>query len=261
MFFVLAGLPDYFIRGKFHFSLLNLFLYNYEHGAEYGQQSVLFYPAMIFVICLIPFFIKKYPSGFFQDLWSRYRSFYIVLFLFVFLHSFFPNKWERFLISVVPLLLLIMFPLLSYLQSHFQKHKVRLISLYALNFFLFFVASFFPAQKNLIEMSRYLDRHPEIKRVYRVADTPGWITEAFILNKKFEFVASDLQLAQSQNWNDCANTLVVGQAQAEQMKPLTDQLKLNAVFNVNLIEQLAFKLNPQKNLRRVQLKLFSGCEK
>ncbi len=261
MFFVLAGLPDYFIRGKFHFSLLNLFLYNYEHGAEYGQQSVLFYPAMIFVICLIPFFIKKYPSGFFQDLWSRYRSFYIVLFLFVFLHSFFPNKWERFLISVVPLLLLIMFPLLSYLQSHFQKHKVRLISLYALNFFLFFVASFFPAQKNLIEMSRYLDRHPEIKRVYRVADTPGWITEAFILNKKFEFVASDLQLAQSQNWNDCANTLVVGQAQAELMKPLTDQLKLNAVFNVNLIEQLAFKLNPQKNLRRVQLKLFSGCEK
>lgn len=261
LFFVLAGIPDYFIRGAFHFSLLNLFVYNYQHGAEYGQQSVLYYPALIFVICFIPFFIKKYPTGFFKDLWGRYRSLYIVLFLFLFLHSLFPNKWERFLISIIPLLLLIMFPLLSELQSHFKEHRWRLTSLYALNLFLFFVASFFPAQKNLIEMSRYLDRHPEITHVYRIADTPGWITEAFILNKNFEFVESDLQQAEMQNWQDCANTLVVGEAQADMMKPLTDRLHLNAVFNVNLIEQWAFKLNPQKNLRRVQLKLFSGCEK
>lgn len=259
-FFILAGIPDYFIRGQFHFSLLNLFVYNYQHGAEYGQQGVWYYPALIFVLCLIPFFIKKYPAGFFKDLWSRYRSLYIVLFLFVFLHSLFPNKWERFLISVIPLLLLIMFPVLSNLQDRFQQHKVRLISLYSLNFFLFFLASFFPAQKNLIEMSRYLDRHPEISKVYRVADTPGWITEAFILNKKFEFVESSLEQAQTQNWKDCSNTLVVGEAQAGMMKPLTDLLHVQAVFNVNLIEQLTFKLNPQRNLRRVQLKLYSGCE-
>jgi hypothetical protein len=260
-FFILAGIPDYFIRGSFHFSLLNLFVYNYQHGAEYGQQGIWYYPALIFVICLIPFFIKKYPGGFFKDLWTRYRSLYIILFLFVFLHSLFPNKWERFLISVIPLLVLIMFPVLSYLQNRFQQHKVRLISLYAFNFLLFMVASFFPAQKNLIEMSRYLDRHPEIMKVYRVADTPGWITEAFILNKKFEFIASDLQDAQSQNWADCSNALVVGEAQADMMKPLTDKLYLQSVFKVNLIEQLAFKLNPQKNLRRVQLKIFTGCQK
>ncbi len=31
--FILSGIPDYFIRGKFHFSLLNLTIYNYEHGS------------------------------------------------------------------------------------------------------------------------------------------------------------------------------------------------------------------------------------
>ena len=259
-FFVLSGVPDYFLRDKFHYSLLNLTVYNYEHGSEYGNQSLLFYPVLIFVIAFIPFFIKRYPDGFLKSYLIRYRSLLLFVLFFVVLHSLFPNKWERFVISLLPILVLLVFPFLYYLQSHFAANKKRLILLYSLNFFLFLIASFFPAQKNLIEMSRYLAAHPEIKKVHRVADTPGWITEAFILNKSFEFKESDQAALASENWQDCANAFVIGEAQAAEFHDLTDKLYLQATFDVNLIEKLAFRLNPGKNLRRVQLKLYSGCK-
>ena len=260
VFFVLSGIPDYYIRGKFHYSLLNLTVYNFDHGSEYGKQSILFYPALIFVIAFIPFFIKKYPAGFLRNYAIRFRSLLMFVALFVALHSLFPNKWERFVVSLLPILVLLIFPFLYYLQSKFKENKIRLVALYSLNGALFFLASFFPAQKNLIEMSRYLANHPEIRKIHRVADTPGWITEAFILNKHFEFVESSSALLQAENWKDCANAVVIGAAQEEQYKALTAGLHQVAVFDVNLIEQLAFKFNPEKNLRRVQLKLYSGCD-
>lgn len=260
LFFILSGIPDYYIRGAFHHSLLSLTVYNYQHGAEYGNQSVLFYPAWIFAVSFMPFLIKKYPHGFVRNQLRKYRVIWLMLVLFVFLHSLFPQKWERFIISVLPLLVLALFPFFLYLQQNFRQHRWRLISLYSLNGFLFLVASYFPAQKNLIEMSLYLDQHPEVRYVYRVADTPGWITEAFIRNKQFEYVESDHLDLSSVDWSDCSRMLVVGQAQAQQYAGLTDSLNLRAQFDVNLIEQLAFKLNPEKNLRRVRLKLYSGCK-
>ncbi len=260
-FFILSGIPDIFIRGKFHYSLLNLTVYNYEHGSEYGNRSVLFYPALIFIIGFIPFFLKKYPSEVTSGYIKRYRSLLIMVGLFVFLHSLFPQKWERFVISILPLLIFLIFPFLYYLHQNFAKNKFRLLSLYILNGCLFIIASFFPAQKNLIEMSLYLDQHPEIKKIYRVSDTPGWITEAFILNKQFQFIESDNVQLSSVDWTDCSQILVIGQAQSDIYSPVTDKLKLNAQFNVNLIEQLAFLVNPKNNLRRVQLRLFSGCNR
>lgn len=261
VFFVVSGVPDYFIRGQFHFSLLNLTIYNYKHGAEYGNQSILFYPVLIFVVGLVPFFIQKYPQGFVWALIKKYRVFWLILALFVFLHSLFPQKWERFVVSVIPIMLLLAFPFLYEMQQNYQKHKSRLIFLYTLNFILFLVASFFPAQKNLIEMSLYLDQHPEIKKVYRIADTPGWITEAFILDKRFEFVESNVAEIKAVDWkSNCDQALVIGQAQQEEVADLTQHLFAKAQFDVNLIEQLSFKLNPTKNLRRVQLKLYTGCK-
>lgn len=258
-FFIIAGIPDYFLRGKFHYSLLNLTLYNYEHGSDYGNRSVFFYPILIVIIGFIPFLIKKYPEKFISNYFKKYRSVLMMLGLFVFLHSLFPQKWERFIISVIPILLFLIFPFLYYLQQNFRKNKFRLTALYVLNGGLFVVASFFPAQKNLIEMSLYLDQHTEIKKIYRVADTPGWITEAFILNKQFQFVESDQLQLTAVDWSDCANAFVIGEAQAEQYRELTGRLELKARFNVNLIEQWAFKMNPKNNLRRVQLSLYSGC--
>ena len=258
-FLIISGIPDYYLRGQFHFSLLNLTVYNFKHGSEYGDQSILFYPAMIFVLALIPFFIAKYSSAFLKEQLTRYRVFYLYILLFVFLHSLFPNKWERFLISLLPFFVVVLFPFFNYFLENKEKYRFRLMFLAWFNFFLFIIASYFPAQKNLIEMSRYLNSNPHIKKVYRISNTPEWITEAFILNKKFEFIESTAAELQNVDFSDCSNVLVVGEAQYKDVVTVTEKLKQIAEFNVNLIEQLAFRFNPDKNLRRVQLRLFSSC--
>lgn len=259
LLFAFSGLPDYFLRGKFHYSLLNLTVYNFEHGSDYGNRTVFFYPLLILVIGFIPFFIKKYPAQVTAGYLRKNRSLLFMVGLFIFLHSLFPQKWERFVISLIPILIFLIFPFLYFLHTEFRNNRLRLLLLHGLNGSLFVIASFFPAQKNLIEMSRYLNDHPEVKTIYRIDATPEWITEAFILNKKFAF--SDLPTAElvKTDWNDCGRMLVLSEAQEENLQSISQSLKLKARFNVNLIEQLAYKLNPKNNLRRVRLSLYSGC--
>lgn len=259
VFFLLAGVPDYFLRGQFHFSLLNLTLYNFAHGSDYGNRSVAFYPLLIVILTFLPFFVTRYPQGFIKAQFLKYRSLLIVLGLFIFLHSLFPQKWERFVISVIPLLLLLLFPFLYYLHLEFKQNRVRLFLLYSLNGVLFCIASFFPAQKNLIEMSLYLGRHPEIQKVYRVDRVPEWITEVFILKKNFQFVDQSREELKAVDWSDCSRMLVLSPPQEADLADLITGLKAKASFNVNLIEQLAYKANPKNNIRRVKLTLYSGC--
>lgn len=258
-FFIVAGIPDYFLRGQFHFSLLNLTIYNYQHGADYGRKPITFYPLLVVVMTFLPFFIKKYPREVFQTSFKKMRTSWIILFLFVFLHSLFPQKWERFMISVIPILLFLVFPYLQNLQEHFSEHKARLISLYSLNGLVFFIASFFPPQKNLIEMSRYLNSHSEVLKIHRVNNTPEWITDAFILNKKYDFIESSPQLIREENWSDCSKALVLATRDLKDYEDVTAKLHLKAQFNVNVIEQLAYQMNPKNNARRVELNLYSGC--
>ncbi len=259
LLFALSGIPDYFLRGKFHYSLLNLTLYNFEHGSDYGNRSVFFYPLLIFIIGFIPFFIKKYPASVTTGYFRKNRSLLLMVGLFLVLHSLFPQKWERFIISVIPILLFLVFPFLYHLHVEFRKNRVRLFLLHGLNLSLFVVASFFPAQKNLIEMSRFLNEHSEVTTIYRVDATPEWITEAFILNKTFQFndvLATELTTV---DWNDCSRMLVLSQRQEENLGSLLRRLQLRARFDVNLIEQLAYRANPKNNIRRVRLSLYSGC--
>lgn len=259
LLFALSGVPDFFLRGKFHYSLLNLTVYNFEHGSDYGNRTVFFYPLLILIIGFIPFFIKKYPPQVTSGYVRQNRSLLLIVGLFIFLHSLFPQKWERFIISLIPVLIFLIFPFLYYLHLEYQKNRLRLILLHSLNFSLFVAASFFPAQKNLIEMSRYLNAHPGITEIYRVDSTPEWITEAFVLQKTFQFVDLEPSQLNTVDWSDCRRMLVLGDSQLKNFEQLTGKLQMKAGFDVNLIEQLAYKFNPKNNLRRVKLGLYSGC--
>ena len=107
-------------------------------------------------------------------------------------------------------------------------------------------------------MSRYLDQHPEIKTIYRVSKTPEWITDAFIREKQYEFVEADEMDLRTVDFSGCKNALVLGEPFYEKYADVIQGLEKRAEFNVNYIEQLAYKSNPKKNVRRVQLSLFCG---
>lgn len=258
LFLFLTGLPDYFLRGGWHFSVKNLILYNAQHGSEYGQQPWTYYPLMLLLLSFFPLLIQKGLS--LKSLWSQQKTTWIMLGLFIFAHSLFAQKFERFLIPIISLLFILMLPWLEKLIQN--RSWKRLSVLVTLNGALWLAASFSPAQNNIIQMSLFLNQHPEIHRVFRYQETPEWIPESFIQKKQFEFV--DLKEDTLRNLElACQDRAVISQGVLDlQPDLLSKKWIVETRFSVNWIEWISYKLNPKNNVRRTELVLFAptGCE-
>ncbi len=259
LFLILSGIPDYFLRGKFHYSLWAVTTYNFEHGQEYGNEPWTYYPLMIFALTLAPFFIMKYPAGFWKAHLRSQRLNLIFIFLFVFLHSLFPQKFERFLISILPLLIFFMARIFRqvFLEKDFRPWRWR--SLILLNFFLFLPATFSPAQKNIIGLARFLDQHPEYNQVFSLNDTLTWIPEIFIEKSRPHMVQITDEQWTSLNPKDCSQILVLNSYYAEVFADQLKNFRLLEKFPVNYIEDLAYRMNKKNNLRRTPLLVY-GCQ-
>lgn len=256
LFFILLGVPDYFLRGEFHYSLFAILKYNVAYGSSYATHPIYTYPVLIFFLCFGPWWIMRFPSGFWRDHLKKYRAEWLMLLLFVVLHSSFPQKWERFLISMIPLFIILLSPLVLNLLESAKTRKLRTGTLIAFNLMLFVPATFFPPQKNLIELSQFIDKHPEVKTVFRVDNTPEWITDAFIKNPQFHF--RDIKQNEISNLipDTCSDILVISQYLADKVNK--EVWSYEASLAVNAIEAIAYKMNPTKNVRRAPLVIYKG---
>jgi hypothetical protein len=258
-FFVLSGVPDIFLRGSFHHSLRALADYNFKYGSHYGSQPWHFFFPLIFVFTLLPWFIAKYPAGFLKSYLHRSRSLFIILGLFLLLHSMFANKFERFLISMIPVLIFLMVPLLAYLLDNNRQYRWRLNSMFAVNLLLWMPASFFPAQQNIIELARFLDVHPEFTTLVNVDGSVEWVPDAFIRKPAYAIEPATTEQLKTMGSRDCNTVIVVNENSLQKNRELLD-LKYRELdrFNVNVIEAVSYKLNPEHNVRRSPLTVF-GC--
>lgn len=251
--FVLAGIPDIYLREGFHSSLKGILFYNVKYGANYAQQPWFFYIPLLFLMMWGPFWISKKTPDLFRKFWPEHKVLWVYIILLIGLHSFFPQKWERFVIPVLGLMIIILADWLAYFWS--LGFKKRISGLAAVNFILWVPATFFPAQKNIIDMSLYLEVHPEIHEMIRFNKNPQWITEAFISRKNWKW--NDLQELPTQPLS-CDARLVMNLKDFESFRP---KLVVEKIFETNLIEKAAYRLNPEKNLRRTPLILLKekGC--
>ncbi len=259
IFLILSGIPDYFLRGQFHYSLLAVTTYNFEHGQEYGNEPWTYYPLMILAITFAPFFIMKYPVDFWKSHLKTQRLNIIFITLFVFLHSLFPQKFERFLISIIPLLAFFMARLVQLLYTERAKRPWRWRSLCLLNLFLFIPASFSPAQKNILGLARFLDDNPKIIRVYNINETLSWIPEIFIEKSRPQIIPISAEMMGSLNPSDCSQILVVNSHFEELFKKELLRFEFIKSFSVNYLEQIAYQLNKKNNIRRTPLQVY-GCK-
>lgn len=259
-FFLISGIPDYFLRGKFHYSLWAVTTYNFEHGQEYGNEPWTYYPLMILALTLSPFFVMKYPVNFWKNHLRSQRLNLIFIFLFVFLHSLFPQKFERFLISLLPLLIFFMANPFRQLFLEKSKRVWRWRGLTLINFLLFVPASFSPAQKNIIGLSRFLDNNPQFSQVLSVNETLTWIPEIFIEKSRPHILQILSEQIKTLNADDCSQVLIVNSYFDEILKSELSRFQLVKEFPVNYIENLAYQLNKKNNLRRTALLVY-GCRK
>lgn len=254
LFFILLGIPDAFIRGEYHYSLKAVTLYNFEHGADYGRQPWHFYLVLIFATGFMPFLFAKYPAGYLKQQVKKYRVAWLYLFLFVLLHNLFPQKWERFLISIFPILLVATAPFFWQLWKERSHRRARWISLITLNTLLLIPASFTRPQNAILELALHLDKNPQITTLYRTEGQPEWFPEVFVTNKTYKIV--DIPAGTTpREWPsiDCNSWVILNE---DQQKKYGDELKPFKVAQVlpsNWIERAAYKLNPSKNQRRASM--------
>lgn len=251
--FILLGIPDWTLRGSWHYSLQAILFYNVEFGASYAQQPWFYYILLTIGLLWGPFWISKHFPATFKKYWDSQLIHWIFIFLILGLHSFFPQKWERFVIPVLPLLILI---LSDWIKEFWQAgHQKRLWGLLAVNLLFWFPSSFFPAQQNIISLSLHLDQHPEIKTLHRLNNNPQWITEAFIRRQDWRWS----EAGSPPESLSCSERLVMNQKDFQSLS--MQNLEIDQIFETNFLEKLAYKMNPGKNQRRTPLYLLKakGC--
>ena len=259
--FILAGVPDIILRGGFHHSLISVLTYNVEHGHEYGNGSLLFYPFLLMGLSFFPLlwmgvFNKKFTLAILKKLDFAW----LFILLFVALHSYFPQKFERFMVSIIPLLIVLMTPYFTQLVLLWPKTKWRLVTILGINLFVLINASFFPSQKNIINMALFIDRNTNIKTVYNLEKTIEWIPEKFIyLNRNYAIVDISLDAVKDHPANNCQSVIVVNDFLMSQNTELLKDYRAVDTFDVNWIEGLAYKFNKKNNIRRAPLRVLSNC--
>lgn len=261
--FILAGVPDIFLRGGFHHSLISVLTYNLEHGHEYGNGSIFFYPALLLGLSFFPFlWIGNISKSVWGPVFKKLTYAWVFITLFVALHSYFPQKFERFMVSIIPLLIILMTPFITRLFLQWPQKKWQLVTMAILNFFVLINASFFPSQKNIINAALFIDRHHNIKTFYNLDKTIEWIPEKFIfLNRGYNIIDLSLSAVKDQPDNDCQSAIIVNDFIWKQEKETFKKFHVVDTFNVNLIERFAYKFNKKNNIRRAPLHVLSNCQK
>lgn len=102
---IIQGIPDYFIWGYPFAELTEYIRYNIENATNYNTQPWHMYLGLLAGI-LIPPISLFIIFGFFRY-WKKYLLLFLPTFIFVLFHSWFPNKQERFILSILPFLIIV----------------------------------------------------------------------------------------------------------------------------------------------------------
>lgn len=101
---ILQGITD-FIIWKYPFAELREYIvYNLENKFTYGNNNFMMYPSVLFGI-LIPPVSLFLIFGLFRE-WKRLLLIFVPVMIFFLFHEYFPNKQERFILTIVPFIII-----------------------------------------------------------------------------------------------------------------------------------------------------------
>jgi len=120
---LIAGVADYFVVGSFLRTMLNQL--QTGHGQLYSTIPML-YIAVVFLFLIPPFSAVVLWMGFNKTLWREHRLIIVSIATFILIHSLAPNKQERFMLPIVPLLMAVSVLAVWYhfrARGFFSRHK------------------------------------------------------------------------------------------------------------------------------------------
>lgn len=173
-FFLSAGLVqaglDLFVWGKPFMELGEYVRYNIESSGSYIANAWYTYILLLLGILIPPVSLFIF-FGFFRS-WRKHLILFLPAFIFLLFHSLFPNKQERFILPVVPFMIIA--GIAGWQQfvderTWFARHKKVLrfswIFFWVLNLLLVFPVTVMYSKKARVESMTYLSKYPDIKDI------------------------------------------------------------------------------------------------
>jgi hypothetical protein len=170
--FVLIGSIDIFIWGYPFAEFLEYVNYNMHHYAEYPEGPWYQYILVIFSLLIPPvsfFLVFGFFHAFVKN-WKKYLVIFLPVMLFIIFHSYYPNKQERFILPVIPFMIIA--GTAGWLQ--YQKHaafwkKRRLLNSASWGFFWIIniaalvIISTTYSKRARVESMTYLSKYENIR--------------------------------------------------------------------------------------------------
>jgi len=179
VFGVTQGLVDYLIWGYPFAELWGYVTYNIKEGTQYlPNQNYLMYLLVIMGCFFVPLgLILGY--GFFRAA-KKYAVLFVPTFAFLLFHTFYPNRQERFILSIIPFFLIL--GVLGYQlikESAFKQKiwKVSVVVFWVLNIpFLFFASTMYSKRSRVEAMYSLYGKKEKIDLILLEGSASGRVS-------------------------------------------------------------------------------------
>ena len=172
---LIQGTIDYFIWGRPFIEIITYFKINFKESENYITLPWYNYFLVVFGILVPP--VSCFLFFGFLRTWKKYLIIFIPVALFFILHSAFPNKQERFILPIIPFIIITgVIGWNEFVEkSLFWQKKEKLLKsswnfFWLVNLTLLIVVSVVYSKRARVETMTYLSKYPTIHYLF-VADS------------------------------------------------------------------------------------------
>lgn len=164
------GLTDYFIWGKPFVEFREYVEYNIANATQYFVQAWYLYFELLLGVLIPPISIFLF-FGFFR-FWKKHLILFLPSFLFLAFHCYFPNKQERFILPIVPFIIMLgymgWYDFVSksvYWQNHKKLLRACWIFFWCVNLLPLLVVSTAYSKRSRVEAMVYIAKQKDVKAI------------------------------------------------------------------------------------------------
>ncbi|MDR0566844.1 MAG: glycosyltransferase family 39 protein [Prevotellaceae bacterium] len=257
------GCVDLYFWGKPCVEFIEYLHYNLVvvQPGDYPGGGPFKYVALIAGILIPPVSVFIF-AGFFAR-WRKYLLLFLPSFIFLLFHSFFVNKQERFILTIVPFIIIL--GAMGWSELLAAYGKVAWLQKLARGSWKFFVVanalllcviSVHYSKKARVEAMLYLSRYPQVEQLARMSNIP--VLPLFYLGEwpaeqpidRHDAAAGALRLLESGMEPRFVLLAADGNVaeQVDALKQHLPELVFEAEIKPSLIDNLMFFLNPRHNV-------------
>jgi hypothetical protein len=260
---ILTGLPDLWLRGEFHASLLEYMKYNVAHSSSYGVRPFWSYLPTLLGVSLAPLYISRYRDFDWRSTYRPLLPALLYLMIFFMAHSAVPHKEERFLIPILPILLILLAPLTEYLLFE-RRASLRMSLLLCANLLLLPFVTVSLSQANTIGLVRYFNAHHEATRLIVFENSLEHLPISYAVRPGVDIliIHRDQDAGQLTAGMSCGDIMAVRKDMISMARPITRKLEETIRFDPGILEKILIAASPRSNTRRDTILAFrpAGCE-